>query len=557
MKKVWVVVRDHLSARAEWWLLGLGVILRLKHLLENRSLWLDESWVAVNILGASFQDILAHRFVISEFPAPPLGFSLFEKTMTIFWGNGEASLRAYPCCCGILALVAGLFLFRRILARPAFLVAFGLFVILESLVYYSAELKQYSSDVLIAVLVFGLADQLFHAVALRKRDVLTWILLGAVAVWVSYSVIILLAVVAGLLLAKAFVGKGRAAFLMFIPVLVVWLFSIVILYQTQLSALDQDKVIREMWAGSMLTAPVWSWQAVQWLSGVVYDSFKNPAGFGWPVIGIFFFMIGVWAALRKDMWRALLFLAPFVVTLGASIAGKYPFFGRMLLFLIPAYLFFMVSGAMYLAEQLKGKAAWGRVLLVVILVAFPCVEAGKKFWDGRTVAENRQALDVFRREYRPGDMVFMDSSGQPPFVYYMMASGFEQKFPEKFIGVFDGKKIDGIRMAKFARGLIEKEGVKFLAFRYEYYSFDEKGHFQGSFASGHDADGHLLPAAAKGFCPGEGRVWLFLSSGDDFDEDLDHKILDTFDGCVNRVGTFEGKNVGLYLYDMPVKAVRP
>ena len=50
-KDVFFRIKDHLSRHAEWWLLALGVLLRLKHFLENRSLWLDESWVAVSAVS--------------------------------------------------------------------------------------------------------------------------------------------------------------------------------------------------------------------------------------------------------------------------------------------------------------------------------------------------------------------------------------------------------------------------------------------------------------------------------------------------------------------------
>ncbi len=46
------------SKRLPWMIIFLGVALRLAQYLANRSLWLDESYIALNIVQRSFSQLL-------------------------------------------------------------------------------------------------------------------------------------------------------------------------------------------------------------------------------------------------------------------------------------------------------------------------------------------------------------------------------------------------------------------------------------------------------------------------------------------------------------------
>ena len=76
-----------------WAIVVLGLGLRTVQYARNRSLWLDEALLALNILhrsaGGLFKGLDYHQ-------GAPIGFLLLEKLATKLAGNGELALRAFP-----------------------------------------------------------------------------------------------------------------------------------------------------------------------------------------------------------------------------------------------------------------------------------------------------------------------------------------------------------------------------------------------------------------------------------------------------------------------------
>src|SRR4029079_6991851 len=126
-------------------LLGIGLVLRIGRYLHDRSLWLDEASLAVNLTSRSY----SHLFGTLDFEqGAPVGFLLLEKFAISTFGDSERVFRLFPLLAGI---AARLFCWRvavRSLDRSAAMLALAFFAVLEPFVYYSSETKQYSFDVL-------------------------------------------------------------------------------------------------------------------------------------------------------------------------------------------------------------------------------------------------------------------------------------------------------------------------------------------------------------------------------------------------------------------------
>ncbi len=78
-----------------------GILVRLIQYLNNRSLWLDEASLALNIINRSYGELAQ---TLDHNQAAPLGFLWLEKLSTQIWGNNEYSLRLLPFIASILAL---------------------------------------------------------------------------------------------------------------------------------------------------------------------------------------------------------------------------------------------------------------------------------------------------------------------------------------------------------------------------------------------------------------------------------------------------------------------
>lgn len=167
----------------------IGIVLRFIEYLHNRSLYDDEAKLALNIVNRSFSELLQPLDYVQ---IAPIGFLMLEKLIVQVFKNSEYVLRLLPFLCGIISL----FLFYKIsihyIKPKAIPIALGLFAISQNLIYYSTELKQYSSDVTIALLLY-LVTTYIQSKDLTIPVVVLYGIFGAIAIWFSNTSVFILA----------------------------------------------------------------------------------------------------------------------------------------------------------------------------------------------------------------------------------------------------------------------------------------------------------------------------------------------------------------------------
>src|SRR5262249_5309444 len=140
-------------ATLEWLFVALGIILRLRFFLDDRSLWRDEADLANNLVNRTFSGLTQP---LDYNQGAPLLFLFLEKGLINLLGNRDYLLRLFPLFAGCIALI----LMGQIAGK--YWGTTGLFAVLGlaiswPLTYYSAMVKQYSGDVMITLLLLFLA----------------------------------------------------------------------------------------------------------------------------------------------------------------------------------------------------------------------------------------------------------------------------------------------------------------------------------------------------------------------------------------------------------------
>src|SRR5258708_34470851 len=107
-------------------LILLGVLLRLRQCLFNRSLWLDESLLTLNLLSRSARELLKP---LDYHQGAPLGFLMLEKGVISFLGTSEMALRLIPFLAGIVSLFLFTLVAKRFLTPMPVPAAVGMFAI--------------------------------------------------------------------------------------------------------------------------------------------------------------------------------------------------------------------------------------------------------------------------------------------------------------------------------------------------------------------------------------------------------------------------------------------
>ena len=97
-------------------LLVIGAVLRAAPFLLDRSLWLDEAKLALNVLERSPAQLFGP---LDYGQAAPVGFLLLEKQAVAAFGEGERALRLVPLLAGVASLWLFFVVARRWLSPAA------------------------------------------------------------------------------------------------------------------------------------------------------------------------------------------------------------------------------------------------------------------------------------------------------------------------------------------------------------------------------------------------------------------------------------------------------
>ena len=373
-------------------LLGVGAALRLFHFFDNRSLWIDEVYVALSLIRMDFGQ-LARPALLYEQKAPVLFLWLCRAAVAVF-GEREMALRLVPLLSGL----AGLLLFvpvARALLRPlGAAVAVGALALAPPLIYHSVEIKQYSTELLATVVALWLFVRYRHRpgwVALTA-----WGLAGAALVWLSYAVIFVLVATAGAVSLSYLRRRNWPQLLRHALPFGLWAVSFGVNY-----LLFTSKYTESGWLvywfetlGAFLPPPT-SWAALKWPFYQLYLALDYPLGLlldrsvlgsALPrlllrVVPLGCFVAGLWAFLRQDRPLFLLLVFAVVLTMLASGLEKYPFYERLIVFLAPVFLLFIAGGCDYLSQwfaRRAGSRRWVGVALVGLLLLPPLLASARQ-----------------------------------------------------------------------------------------------------------------------------------------------------------------------------------
>lgn len=148
-------------------------------------MWGDEAFVAVNFFDHSFADMfrpLDHNQIV------PVGFMCINLAISKLLGQSELALRLFPFLTGIGAILLFVPLCRRLLDRRSAMLAIAVFAASYYSVRHASEVKSYSFDLLIALLL------LIQTIRVHDypRSSGRWLILGilcALAIWCSYPAV--------------------------------------------------------------------------------------------------------------------------------------------------------------------------------------------------------------------------------------------------------------------------------------------------------------------------------------------------------------------------------
>ena len=361
----------------------VGVGLRVWQYLANPSLWLDEILLVRNIWDRPRWDLLTTQ--LSNYQVAPKFFLLLEKLVLSTLCPIYYVLRLLPLFCSLIALVAFWRVARRVLDGFGPAVALALFATSVPFVAFASQVKQYSTDVAIAVLLLWIALGL-EGPAVSRRRALWAGLAGAIVVWFSLPSVLVLAGLGASLALLAWRGRGESGdrrLRALVPTLALWVgsaFATILMGLTSMTPPMRESLHR-YWADGFPPSSAalglvmwWPWHPLKSLLGS-----GGPSGLAYPYPGLFLALIVLgWVVLwRRRTGAALLILAPIAVTLGAAAADQYPFSDRLILFLVPSLLLALGASIEYIRQRVSLMFHPLGLTLCLLLVGLPLLRVFK------------------------------------------------------------------------------------------------------------------------------------------------------------------------------------
>ncbi len=348
----------------------------------------------------------------------PVGFLLIEKAMMLFFGIHEYVLRLFPLLVGILSLILLYVISRRILSTQIVPIVVAFFSFSSSVLLHTSVMKQYSGDVFWAMLLFWIAC------ILRERRftstfLLLWAICGVLAILTSYPSVFVLAGYGCTLIALEWRDGNRRNAARLIAVACGWLAIFAVNYLLSVSALSSDEFLLTCWRNGFLPRPFLSVNSAIWLLRTPFRVFRDSNIGLWPWwLNLFGFGLGCIWLFSRSRRIFLLLLTPMPFALIASILQKYPYSGRMILFLEPACMITVAAGLELIWHIRAPATSILALAIAVVLLIGPAGNAARTFLNPYDWDETRPLLDYILEYGKIGDDIYVYYGSSNAFEFY-------------------------------------------------------------------------------------------------------------------------------------------
>lgn len=389
----------------------IGLAVRYVQFDLGRAFWLDEAWLA---LALERFDLRTPTRVLIEHQAAPLGFLLLSKLGVTILGSHEWVHRLLPFVSGGLMLVIWYPLLRPVLGVRVALLSLALLVLSAPLIHYSAEFKPYGVDAFVTALVAGTLLRYNDTEDRPLRLVLAVGSIGVLGLLLSFTSSIVLAAAGTTLLFL----DGRRQRVSTLVLGVVWALCFLAYYIYFVAPVSADAYLKEYWSSAYAPWALWQRSAWDWYLSTSFKTFSFffgdlPAGGAAAM-----FVVGLLVLARSNRPVFLVTAGTAVLTLVASMAGRYPTSERLLVFLLPLFCIAIAAGLDRMLDRAAGGLrAAGAVFAVLLFV--PALYAAATFSRYPLPRHNPlPLLEMLAQHAVEGDTVYVEWPLVPVVRYY-------------------------------------------------------------------------------------------------------------------------------------------
>ncbi|HEV7710288.1 MAG TPA: hypothetical protein VGP16_18985 [Asanoa sp.] len=331
--------------------LGTGIFGATRVWWAAMGMWKDEAGITNNLLR-SYVQLTAH---LTYDQVAPVGWLWLEKALLELFGSDDRVLRL-PAYLGTLTVLClGTWIARRAIGRAGALAVAALLVVSPMLLVYAAEVKQYTWEAGVALCLLVLAGWAHDALrwtGIRPlwqagirgwwRPVL-WIAVTGVAVFVSFSAILVVAAITATLVGLHLLRRARAdagwLALLSTPAGLTAAYLVYRRHQYSFYPHQTDYFV-----GGTAPEGAGPSEFLRWFPFMWGKFVTSPMNWQLPVLVLLFMLIGVVALWRRNrLWAALLVMV-FLAGIGGGAVRGFPVVARPSMYLIAPAVLLVVAG---------------------------------------------------------------------------------------------------------------------------------------------------------------------------------------------------------------------
>lgn len=424
----------------------LGVIISSVQFLYNRSIWLDEAMLSLNIISRSYAELLKP---LDSMQVAPIGFLLVEKFFSTLIPNSEYGLRIFPLVC----FWASIYLFHKIItillkdSRAVFL-AVLLFCLNTSLLYYSSETKQYIVDAFICLLLYYI---LLKEYKTKNGQYILLALFGALGIFLSNTSIIILFTISFFLIAIQ-LKKQKINLRLAIP-FITWAVVFCSYYFTFIHNHPSKNGMLAYWGNSFMPLNIFElrfWDFCFYKTKMLFGSLLSFGVLG--LLPFLFFMISLYQLIKRKQKKLLiLLLLPTLLQLALSAFKLYPFDLRLILYQTAFYIIIITLGVMQVLELDIFKKQ--KKLAICIFLLLPLITGVELFRNYPLKTEElKSSINFVQLHAQPSDTMYVYYGAIPAFNYYEKIGKITFKNPIVFGHAYRGSNQKYVNEIKNNKG---------------------------------------------------------------------------------------------------------
>lgn len=370
-----------------------------------RPFWLDECFLALNIVGKS-----NYFTLLSYNQASPPIFMYLSKLMYYIPIKAEFSLRIIPLLSFLASLAVFFALINKVLENNiSKFAALSIFAFEYRVLYYAEEFKQYSTEMFIFLLIITSYFYIDIKNLKTKYKVLYGLFLGFL-LWCSNAAAVAIAAIGIVYLIK--IIKKECSIKDYLIIFLPSLISIIGYYFVMYDTIHHEG-LHSFWQDAFISSNYFNFLKLMNRNAKYFFS-------GNYVVSAFIVMSG----LLKCLFRNKFFVTiPIAILVLLSILKIYPFTDRLILFIFPLIAIAIAE----LCDFNKNIINWISLAIIALFVIIPNFAYSfesicfKKYYHEDIVTPLKYAKDLMKNN----EKLIIDNNNLGSFNYYNLAYKFE------------------------------------------------------------------------------------------------------------------------------------